>query len=155
MWRSTGCEPEHGPLSDVKMSSVLSSSPNSASAARTRPKLLSTFAEDAADVAGLVQAFGKRDFGQVHVGSLAIHVGDARAKVVTPGHQRRLRRRADRADVELREFRRLASERVDLRRLDVQVPVASHIAVAQIVDEKEDHVRFVKRLRRLGGLARR
>ena len=112
------------------------------------------FAEDATDVAGLAQVFGKRDFGQVHVGGLAIHVGDARAEVVAAGHQRRPRRRADRADVELREFRGLAGERVDLRRLDVRVAVASHIAVAQIVDEEQDDVRSADRLRRLGGMER-
>ena len=36
--RVNGCEPEHGPLSEVKINSVLSSKPSSCNAARSRPK---------------------------------------------------------------------------------------------------------------------
>ena len=56
--------------------------------------------------------------------------------------------------MELHKFRRLAGERIDARRLDVRIPVASHVAVVRIVDRQHDDVRFARRLWRLGGIER-
>src|SRR5687768_14428342 len=65
--------------------------------------------------------------------------------MITAREELRARGGANRADVEPIEHRPLAADRVDVRRLDVQVSVDAQIAPTLIVREHHDDVRGSRR----------
>lgn len=70
----------------------------------------------------------------------ATHGVDARAGRILPAHQRRPRRRAILVLVEVGEFRALAREAVDVRRLVILAAKAGDVGIAEIVGHDEDQV---------------
>ena len=112
------------------------------------------FADHRGAIARRPQHLGDRDvFGpQRNVLAVAANPG---VTGVQPGHQRRPRRRADRAArVVLREPDAFAREPIERRRLEPRLPVGAEIAVAEIVGLNQQDVRRPWRLRALSSRIR-
>ncbi len=68
------------------------------------------------------------------------------------GHQRAAAGRTDRATaVKVREPHALGGHAVDIRRLDLLLPVAAKFAITKVVRQDENDVGFERRFRRAGG----
>ena len=98
-------------------------------------------AENARRVARGFQHLRDRRGLQRHALAFENRVRDAVAKLVPARHQRRARRRARRADVEIREAHGLRVKAINVRRFDERVAVTGEIAVALIIGHHEHDVR--------------
>src|SRR5262249_46857999 len=97
-------------------------------------------AEVAAAVAGRPQQFGERRLVGVQQRAAEEGIDDAGAVVVAPRQQGGPSRRADRADVELRQLRPLRRQLVDVGGFDLVVAVDAEVAVALVVGDDEEDV---------------
>ena len=69
---------------------------------------------------------------------------------VAAREERRARRRADGAGVELGEAEAIAGERVEMRRFVIRMTGAAEVAPAEIVDEDEDNASLGRSGRQIG-----
>jgi len=103
-------------------------------------------AENARDVAGALERLRNR--GGLEGEPLAFQdgVGDAIAKLVSSGHQRRPRGGARGADVKVGEPDALVMDPIDIGGLQHRIPVTRHVAIALVVGENENDVGLKRRL---------
>ena len=99
-------------------------------------------ADEARSVACLPQELRQEDGVLVQVFPRQGGVRDAVAELVHARQERRARRRAGRAHVELFEAHALVEKRIQIRGLEQWVPVPSQVAIALVVRQDEDDVRF-------------
>ena len=97
-------------------------------------------AENARAVAVLAEELGDGRLLVVHDRAALQRMPYPRAGAVAARHQRRTRRRTRGVGMEVRQPHRLAVEPVDIRRADIRIAVAGHVAVALIVGKHQHHV---------------
>ena len=110
---------------------------------------LTPLATHRCDVAHRFEHLGHHGFFVRTQKRAAVVSGHARMKRITPRHQHRARRPAERTGVAVLKACAGLCKRVDVWRLVVVRTVATHVSDAEIVSEDEDDVRFLRS--RLGG----
>jgi hypothetical protein len=101
------------------------------------------FADESGAIAGGFQELRQDDGVLVQMLSWLAGVRDPISELMHTRHERRASRRARRTHVELLEAHALIVQRIQVRRLEQWVPMSPHIAVALIVSQDEDDVRFL------------
>jgi hypothetical protein len=100
------------------------------------------FAEDAGRVTGRLQNLGESRSLEGQALAFQDGVGDAVAEFVTAGHQRRARRRAGRADVEVGEANALIVKAVEVRCLQNRITVTGQVAITLVIRQEKNNIRL-------------
>jgi len=98
-------------------------------------------AEDAVAIHGALEFLRGRDGFQAQPFPFEDGVRDPVVKLVSAGQERRARRRAGWADVEIGESNLAGMESIEVRRLQMWIAVAGEIAVTLIIGQNHDDVR--------------
>ena len=102
------------------------------------------FAEATGGIACGLQRLGQRHFIAMHHFEAVRRVDHMQPRMMPPGEQRRTRRRADGADVEILEFDALCSQPVERRRGEFRIAMATQIAPAHVIGEDEEDVGLLR-----------
>ena len=104
-------------------------------------------ADDGSGVAGFLQELRDGDGARFHavltfLARRALHiVAHGRMAEMLAGHERATARRTDAATcIEIRELHPLRRDAVEVRRLDLRLPVAAEVAPSEVVGQDEDDV---------------
>ena len=100
-------------------------------------------AETPVAVAGRPERLRDRHLRVAHDFLVVGDTRDAGAQRVTPGEQARAGGRAKRADLKLFEAQSLARETIEVGGLEQRIPMQGKIAVALVVGEHQEDVRFL------------